>query len=215
MLYSFTLVNLMAMFLPPTLMVWSTAPPVLFISSTTVPPAEAKPRSISVVSDMAPAMPVVVPSLMRMNPPTPSEKVTPLPLDGSRMVELTFAAPTRMALTGKIGPLGPSGSRSVICSKAKSPLRVKVGVLPSPTSTSMSIEPARRRKGPAARLSVTLSPSSSIPSTPLLSRPSPSTTNSSLTGAGMLLIWNCSAPDIVTPSKTRSGSSSVKLAAIP
>ena len=73
----------MAMFLPPTLMVWSTAAPVVLISSTTVPPAEAKPSSMSVVSDMIPAMPVAVAVRMMTKPPMPSEKLTPLPLEGS------------------------------------------------------------------------------------------------------------------------------------
>ncbi len=94
---------------------------------------------MSVVSFSTPA----TPSFWMMNPPAPSEKLTPSKL------ELTFAAPIRMAVTGGCPP-GPSGSLNVTCSRVKSPSNAKSGRSSEFALKSIAMFrcPVSRRNGP-------------------------------------------------------------------
>ena len=143
-------VNLIAMTVLPTAMVWLTARPVVLICSSTSPPSEGTPGSpvlASTVTRSTPAMP----SGEKMKPPCPSVRPTPC------TVAVTSDTATRMALgAGMVSP--GFGSTRVICSKAKLPDSTKG----TDTDASTKVmprdrKPDRRRNGPFCRLSVVVS----------------------------------------------------------
>ena len=184
--------KLILMFWPPTLMTWSTWPPVLLICRITVPPAWAKPRSTSVVRRRTPAMPgfVCVEPLggrLRTKPPAPSEKVTPSTL------ELTLAAPIRISF---------EPSARVCCSKTKSPESVNSLLSSSPTSTVTLTKPDSLRNGPGGS-----------------TRDSDTPAKLSFTRWPVVLISSLNAPATVTAPRSRVSGSCVvptpMLAAMP
>ena len=129
-------VNLMAMLVLPTEMLWSTALPVVFICSSTSPSIDGPPaRTASTVTRIDPAMP----SGPKMKPPCPSISFAP------RTSTRTLAAPILIAFGAGIASPG-LGSVSVTCSKAKSPLMTNGAEIEASAKVTVSDrEPSRRR----------------------------------------------------------------------
>ena len=167
-------VNLMAMLVLPTDMVWFTALPVVLICSSTSPPRDGTPGSPverSTLTRIWPAMP----SGPKMKPPCPSNRPTPSTLT------VTSEAAMRMAFGAGIASPG-FGSTSVTCSKLKLPLRTNGSETEASSNvTRRSRKPARRRDGPFA-------------SERTLVLPRLSMTKVSLTAAFVVLIWTAMSP---------------------